>query len=591
MKKSIFFFRNFLIASLFVLQTFSNVSAQCDGVAMHFDGTNDRLVTNSLINVGTTFTWECWLKTSVINSGFRGIITASDFGPFGGSGSRTQLNWDGTGKVRGTDGISVNGATNVSDNQWHHIAMVVNGTGPTAAKIYVDGNLDGTGSSSVVSINRRHLVSSERVFVLHSNQTVDEVRIWNIARSQADIQATMNTHLSGSESGLLVYYDFNEGVPNGNNTSISVTPNLASTGSGNDATITNLALTGTTSNYVCGTDIGSCSDGDGDGICDEEDNCPYDANADQADTDGDGTGDACDGCPNDPNNTAPGICGCGVSDVDTDGDGTADCNDGCPLDPNKTAPGICGCGVSDVDTDGDGTADCNDGCPNDPNKIAPGQCGCGVADTDNDGDGIANCNDNCDNTANPSQTDSDCDGVGDACDVCPGGDDSVDNNNDGLPDCKYPPAFNQIIAAWKCGNNNSKVSVCHNGNNTLCISYSAVQAHINHGDYIGPCGNASCGQNMIAPVGDAMAVATGIELELFPNPAGNEVNIHLHGMESAVMLTIQDQLGRVVWTERLEEGQVAAQVSLDDNRFGSGIYFVSAISNGENITRRFVIAK
>jgi hypothetical protein len=43
---------------------------------------------------------------------------------------------------------------------------------------------------------------------------------------------------------------------------------------------------------------GSCADHggdtDGDGVCDEVDNCPLVANADQADTDGDGSGDACD---------------------------------------------------------------------------------------------------------------------------------------------------------------------------------------------------------------------------------------------------------------------------------------------------------
>lgn len=39
---------------------------------------------------------------------------------------------------------------------------------------------------------------------------------------------------------------------------------------------------------------GSCSDADGDGICADVDNCPDNANADQADSDGDGVGDACD---------------------------------------------------------------------------------------------------------------------------------------------------------------------------------------------------------------------------------------------------------------------------------------------------------
>ncbi len=175
------------------------------------------------------------------------------------------------------------------------------------------------------------------------------------------------------------------------------------------------------------------------------------------DTDGDGTPDCTDGCPNDPLKIAPGICGCGVSDVDTDGDGTADCNDGCPNDPLKIAPGTCGCGVSDVDTDGDGTADCNDGCPNDPLKIAPGVCGCGVSDVDTDGDGTEDCNDGCPNDplkvtpgicgCGVSDVDTDGDGTADCLDGCPNdplkvapgqcgcGTPDTDTDGDGTADC------------------------------------------------------------------------------------------------------------------------------------------------------------
>lgn len=175
------------------------------------------------------------------------------------------------------------------------------------------------------------------------------------------------------------------------------------------------------------------------------------------DTDGDGISDSCDGCPNDPNKVAPGICGCGTSDVDTDGDGTPNCNDGCPADPAKIAPGICGCGTPDTDSDGDGTADCNDACPNDPNKVAPGICGCGVADTDSDGDGTADCFDGC--PADPTKilpgvcgcgvadTDTDGDGTPDCNDLCPNdplkvvpgacgcGVADTDTDGDGTPDC------------------------------------------------------------------------------------------------------------------------------------------------------------
>ncbi|MBO4349795.1 MAG: thrombospondin type 3 repeat-containing protein, partial [Proteobacteria bacterium] len=57
----------------------------------------------------------------------------------------------------------------------------------------------------------------------------------------------------------------------------------------------------------CATNDESCpvfdaKDRDGDGVNNDEDNCPDNANADQADKDGDGFGDLCDACPDDGNN-------------------------------------------------------------------------------------------------------------------------------------------------------------------------------------------------------------------------------------------------------------------------------------------------
>ncbi len=135
----------------------------------------------------------------------------------------------------------------------------------------------------------------------------------------------------------------------------------------------------------------SAGDADSDAVCDEDDNCPDDANGDQGDGDGDGAGDAGDACPLDGEQQEPGACGCGVADVDGDGDGTADCNDACPADAGKTSAGACGCGVSDDDGDGDGTADCNDACPADAAKTSAGACGCGQSDEDANGNGVADC--------------------------------------------------------------------------------------------------------------------------------------------------------------------------------------------------------
>ena len=41
---------------------------------------------------------------------------------------------------------------------------------------------------------------------------MDEVRIWNIARTEAEIQASMNTSLTGNEAGLVGYWNFDDGT-------------------------------------------------------------------------------------------------------------------------------------------------------------------------------------------------------------------------------------------------------------------------------------------------------------------------------------------------------------------------------------------
>ena len=99
---------------------------------------------------------------------------------------------------------------------------------------------------------------------------------------------------------------------------------------------------------------GICGDetGDGDGVCQGDDNCPDLPNPDQADADNDGVGNVCDNCPNNANG----------NQNDSDGDGIGD---GC--DPYNCIPvGVETCNGRDDDCDesidegGPGSgADCN----------------------------------------------------------------------------------------------------------------------------------------------------------------------------------------------------------------------------------------
>jgi outer membrane protein OmpA-like peptidoglycan-associated protein len=109
-------------------------------------------------------------------------------------------------------------------------------------------------------------------------------------------------------------------------------------------------------------------DSDGDGILNDDDQCPDDPE------DIDGFQDE-DGCP----------------DPDNDADGVLDVNDGAPMDPEDIDGFQDEDGVPDPDNDGDGILDVNDRCPNEPGTAENEGC----PDPDRDGDGVPDRIDNC----------------------------------------------------------------------------------------------------------------------------------------------------------------------------------------------------
>jgi len=145
-------------------------------------------------------------------------------------------------------------------------------------------------------------------------------------------------------------------------------------------------------------------DSDGDGIRNDNDNCPAVSNADQLDTDLDGQGDACD--------------------LDDDNDGFEDSIDKCPLTASRNNRDADGDGLGnacDPDDDNDGIADATDNCRLRPNPGQEDEDGDGrgdVCDADDDGDGVADADDNCPAIPNPTQRDTDGDGLGNSCDNC-----------------------------------------------------------------------------------------------------------------------------------------------------------------------------
>ena len=140
-------------------------------------------------------------------------------------------------------------ANTVIPQVWQHISWIYDGS---TIKLYVNGNLVGSKAASgtflgpAVAFGIGKSILGGFNFVYGGR--VDEVSVWNKALTQTEIQNMMANELTGTEANLQLYYKFNQGVPGGNNTSI--TKLISQTGTGErDADLLNFAMIGQTSNF------------------------------------------------------------------------------------------------------------------------------------------------------------------------------------------------------------------------------------------------------------------------------------------------------------------------------------------------------
>ena len=238
--------------------SFVTTSSISTAAALSFDGANDNVsvATNSLINFGTgDMTIEADIKTSQSNSNFTGIVVKASTSAIYGFQLGIQ-----NGKIAAEIGSSstflaatngLAGVTNLANNTWHHLAMVVNRS-QNSVKLYVDGILDAVVTHTAIagmdiSTTFNLFIGRERTGNYFFNGFIDEVRLWNVARSQCEIQTYMSAEITSTASGLVANYHFNQGVPGANNTSITT---LTEAANGLTGTLSNIARTGITSNFI-----------------------------------------------------------------------------------------------------------------------------------------------------------------------------------------------------------------------------------------------------------------------------------------------------------------------------------------------------
>jgi len=175
--------------------------------SINFDGNDDyiRILDHASLDLTENYTLEAWIFPESF-SWLAGII--SKYHTNAANGYMLRLTHQSPYTGLGFDEV-VTSTGVLNSNQWYHIAAVNNGGDRT---LYINGSeytLSGT-PLNVVANNNNLKIGSDyggRFF----DGRIDEVRIWDIPRTQDDIVATLDTVLSGEETGLVAYYTFDEG--------------------------------------------------------------------------------------------------------------------------------------------------------------------------------------------------------------------------------------------------------------------------------------------------------------------------------------------------------------------------------------------
>ena len=223
--------------------------------ALNFDGSSTSVIAppNSAIDI-TTGTVEAAINPSVLN-GTNMEIAGDRWGgqtrySFHVSNIAVGL-WNGTGPFATWDYAGVNAGVpyTIPTGTWTYLSWVTDGTNTT---LYVNGSSVGTipytfGSATLLNFDigvSKNAGGDNEWF----QGDIDEVRVWNTQQTPAQIIANMGATLTGSETGLVALYSFDQG--NANNTNTGILTAIDKTATNNNATLENFALTGSTSNFV-----------------------------------------------------------------------------------------------------------------------------------------------------------------------------------------------------------------------------------------------------------------------------------------------------------------------------------------------------
>jgi len=189
------------------------VAAAEANYVLDFDGTDDyvNLANPTALQITGDMTIEMWLYPTDFSERRNPFAKA-----YGGEGTITQETSGGLTYYYGTNGgnggpyQSITSSA-ISKDAWTHVAIVRD---LTNMKLYwyVNGSLVSQRDADyAAATSGTNPVYIGKGYVYNYQGQIDEVRIWNTARTQTQIQDNKSICLVGNETGLVAYYKLNDG--------------------------------------------------------------------------------------------------------------------------------------------------------------------------------------------------------------------------------------------------------------------------------------------------------------------------------------------------------------------------------------------
>ena len=173
------------------------------GNALDFDGNGDyvSISDDDQFDLTTNYSFEVWIYPHSF-PWLGGLITKYHY-----AGNGYFLRLTSNSPYTGLDFDQMNTATGIlSADEWHHVAAVNNNG---ERKLYLNGieqSLTGTPLNVQVNTDPVCIGVDYLPAPRYFDGRVEEVRIWNTARTESEIQNNMFKTLNGDESGLVAYY-------------------------------------------------------------------------------------------------------------------------------------------------------------------------------------------------------------------------------------------------------------------------------------------------------------------------------------------------------------------------------------------------